>query len=54
VAIPTISSTDTLTNKRITKRVATTTDDSTAVIDIDACDVYELSAIANATEFTTT
>jgi hypothetical protein len=46
--------TQTLTNKRITKRVTTTTDDATAVIDIDTCDVYELSAVANATEFTTT
>lgn len=54
VVIPSISSTNTLTNKRITKRVTTTTDDATAVIDIDACDVYQLSAVANATEFTTT
>jgi hypothetical protein len=54
VVIPTISSTNTLTNKRITKRVVTTTDDATAVIDIDTTDVYELSAVANATEFTLT
>ena len=54
VVVPTISSTSTLTNKRITKRVTTTTDDATAVIDIDTCDVYQLSAVANATEFTTT
>jgi len=54
VAIPTISSTSTLTNKRITKRVVTTTDDATAVIDVDTTDVYELSAVANATEFTLT
>jgi hypothetical protein len=54
VVIPTISSTNTLTNKRITQRVVTTTDDATAVIDIDVTDVYELSAVANATEFTTT
>jgi hypothetical protein len=54
VAVPTISSTNTLTNKRITQRVTTTTDDATAVINIDTCDVYQLSAIANATEFTTT
>lgn len=46
--------TQTLTNKRITKRVTTTTDDATAVIDVDTCDEYELSAVANATEFTTT
>ncbi len=54
VNIPTISSTDTLTNKRITKRVVTTTDDATAVIDVDVTDDYQLSAVANATEFTLT
>jgi hypothetical protein len=54
VAVPTISSTNTLTNKRITKRVATTTDDATAEINVDNYDVYELSAVANATEFTLT
>lgn len=54
VAVPTISSTNTLTNKRITKRVVTTTDDATAVIDVDVTDVYELSAVANATTFSTT
>ena len=46
--------TATLSNKRITQRVATTTDDSTAVIDVDTTDVYELSAVANATTFSTT
>lgn len=46
--------TATLTNKRITKRVVTTTDDATAVIDVDITDVYELSAVANATELSTT
>lgn len=54
VAVPTISSTDTLTNKRITKRVVTTTDDASAVIDVDVTDDYQLSAVANATEFTLT
>ena len=54
VVIPSISSTNTLTNKRITQRVITTTDDATAVIDVDTTDVYELSAVANATEFSTT
>jgi hypothetical protein len=48
------ATTQTLTNKRITKRVVTTTDDATAVINTDITDVYELSAIANATEFTLT
>ena len=46
--------TQTLTNKRNTKRVVTTTDDATAVIDIDITDDYELTAIANATTFTLT
>lgn len=46
--------TQTLTNKRITQRVVTTADDTTAVIDVDTTDVYELSAIANDTDFSTT
>jgi hypothetical protein len=46
-----IDGTETLTNKRITSRVSTQTDDATAVIDTDACDQYQLTAIANATEF---
>lgn len=58
VTSPTTTGTDagsaTLTNKRITQRVTTATDDATAVINIDSCDVYQLSAVANATEFTTT
>ncbi len=48
------AATATLTNKRITKRVVTTTDDATAVINVDVTDVYELSAVANATTFTLT
>lgn len=48
------TATQTLTNKRITKRVVTTTDDATAVIDCAVTDIYELSAVANATEFTVT
>lgn len=50
----TASNTTTLTNKRITKRVASTTDDATAVIDSDSYDEYYLTAVANATEFTVT
>jgi hypothetical protein len=46
--------TQTLTNKRITKRVASTTDDATAVIDCDAYDEYYLTAIANNTEISVT
>jgi hypothetical protein len=48
------ATTDTLSNKRITPRVVTATDDATAVIDVDATDQYQLTAIANATEFTVT
>lgn len=54
VAIPTISSTHTLTNKRITQRVVTTADDATAVIDVDVTDQYQLTAMANATTISTT
>lgn len=46
--------TQTFTNKRITPRVVTTTDDATAVIDVDITDQYQLTAIANATTFTVT
>ena len=53
-SIPTYTSTNTFTNKEITKRVVTTTDDATAVIDVDTTDVYDLSAVANATVFTLT
>jgi hypothetical protein len=37
-----------------TKRVATTTSDTTAEINVETTDVYELSAVADATEFTLT
>jgi hypothetical protein len=46
--------TQTLTNKRITPRVVTTTDDATAVIDVDVTDQYQLTAVANDTTFSTT
>ena len=49
-----IAATQTLTNKRITPRVVTATDDATAVIDVDVTDQYQLTAVANATEFTVT
>jgi hypothetical protein len=52
--LATLAGTETFTNKRITQRVVTTTDDATAVIDTDVTDVYQLSAVANATEFTLT
>jgi len=44
----------TLEDKAITKRVVTTTDDATAVIDVAVTDIYELTAIANATTFSFT
>ena len=53
-ALLTASGTTTLTNKRITPRVVTATDDASAVIDSDITDQYQLTAIANATEFTVT
>lgn len=46
--------TSTFTNKRITYRVASATDDATAVIDSDSYDEYYLTAVANATEITVT
>jgi hypothetical protein len=49
-----IAATQTFINKRITPRVVTATDDATAVIDCDVTDQYQLTAIANDTEFTVT
>ena len=46
--------TQTLTNKRIDKRVASTTDDATAEIDCDSYDEYYLTAIANNTTISIT
>ena len=46
--------TQTLTNKRVTKRIATATDDATAVIDSDSYDEYYLTAVANNTTFSIT
>lgn len=48
------ATTATLTNKAVTQRVVTATDDATAVIDVAVTDVYELSAIANNTTFSFT
>lgn len=53
-SVLTTDATQTLTNKAITKRVVTTTDDATAVIDVAVTDVYQLSAIANNTTFSFT
>lgn len=49
-----LTATQTFTNKTITKRVVTTTDDATSVIDCTITDVYELTAVANATTFSIT
>ena len=42
----------TFTNKTITQRVFSTTDDATAVIDCNSYDEYYLTAIANALDLT--
>lgn len=54
VVVPTISSTNTLTNKRITKRTGTTTSSATPTINTDNVDFYSLTAQAvDITSFTT-
>jgi hypothetical protein len=54
VTVPTISSTNTLTNKRITKRTGSTTSSATPTINTDDVDEYYLTAqAADITSFTT-
>lgn len=54
VVVPTISSTNTLTNKRITKRVGTTTSSATPTINTDNVDMYTITAqTVDITSFTT-
>ena len=54
VTVPTISSTSTLTNKRVTKRTGTTTSSATPTINTDNVDFYSLTAQAeDITSFTT-
>lgn len=54
VVIPSISSTNTLTNKRITKRTGTTTSSATPTINTDNVDFYSITAQTEAiTSFTT-
>lgn len=54
VVIPSISSTNTLTNKRITKRTGTTASSATPTINTDNVDFYSITALAaNITSFTT-
>lgn len=54
VTVPTISSTNTLTNKRVTKRTGTTTSSATPTINTDNVDFYSLTAqTVGITSFTT-
>lgn len=54
VVIPSISSTNTLTNKRITKRVGTVASNATPTINTDNVDLFTVTALAVAiTSFTT-
>lgn len=54
VTVPTISSTNTLTNKRITKRVVATAQSATPTINTDNTDVSHITGLAQAiTSFTT-
>jgi hypothetical protein len=54
VVIPSISSTNTLTNKRITKRTGTTTSSATPTLNTDDVDEYYITAqTADITSFTT-
>lgn len=53
-SIPTYTSTNTFTNKRITPRVGSTTSSATPTIDTDSYDIYRLTAqAADITSFTT-
>jgi hypothetical protein len=54
VAIPTISSTNTFTNKRITARVTTITSSATPTINTDDCDAVTITALATAITSLTT
>ncbi len=54
VAVPTISSTNTFTNKRITKRTGTTTSSATPTINTDNVDFYSITEqTVDITSFTT-
>lgn len=54
VTVPTISSTNTLTNKRITERVGSTTSSATPTINTDNVDAYSITALATAITSMTT
>lgn len=51
VVVPTVSSTSTLTNKRVTERVGTTASSSTPTPDADAHDQYTVTALAAGATF---
>ena len=54
VVLPTISSTNTLTNKRITKRVVSVTSNATPTLNTDNSDIASLTSLAvNVTSFST-
>lgn len=54
VVVPTISSTSTLTNKRVTPRTGSTTSSATPTINTDNVDIYSLTAqTVDITSFTT-
>lgn len=54
VVLPSISSTNTLTNKRVTKRTGTTTSSATPTINTDNVDFYSITAqTVDITSFTT-
>lgn len=54
VTIPSISSTNTITNKRVSKRVVVTTQSATPTINTDNGDVFQITGLAQAiTSFTT-
>lgn len=54
VTVPTISSTNTFTNKRVTKRVTTETSSATPTINTDNCDIHTVTALAVAITSMTT
>lgn len=54
VVIPSISSTNTLTNKRVTKRVTTITSSATPTVNTDNCDAVDITALATAITSMTT
>lgn len=54
VTVPTLSSTSTLTNKRVSKRVTVTTQSATPTINTDNGDIFQITGLAQAiTSFTT-